>query len=529
MKCIKITLVCALVSTNLLCMRMTQQGKQYTAKYLQQMKTPQIHKQTELKSEEAQQIPVIFYEPDQKRMILNFVENDTLKTTPISPTQVSFYNFSPQKKYLMVQVITNTASPSQGLSEKTITYLLSSLLKRPIGEKIPTITHVTKIIDLQSLTEVGSFDGDLITYEFSPDETTLIIARRHLDTTHTNEGALPLGARPQNDTTRYELFDISSKSVLKTFENVQTIDYSSEDNLVVQYDNDTLRQITVQRNRWFSSTPNITETINNDLTVSKKITYYDATKELSIMLAHGKKITETHVMAYILSPLKNYLVVFKEKNAMYLINTTTGKKLDNIATNVVTYCFSPDDKETRLVELGAPREFFTGQNIIYSLVNLEKLSSSLTTFTVDNAFYFKSPHELVVVGKNGAFTSYNPQTGIAFEKEQRQNKQQVTQEIKKMGEPKLRDEALQEERQQKTQKELEEKTQKELTIARRELEEEAKKRKQEKREIQALRQKQEQQLAHKAAEQNEEKNIQHQQELQKAYEESLGSVEFLKR
>jgi hypothetical protein len=137
---------------------------------------------------------------------------------------------------------------------------------------------------------------------------------------------------------------------------------------------------------------------------------------------------------------------------MYLINTRTGRKLDNIATNVITYCFSPDDKETRLIELGSPREFFTGQNILYSVVDLEKLSSSLTTFTVDNSFYFKSPHELVVISKNGTFTSYNPQTGTPFEKEQRQHKQQVMQEIEKMGEPKRKEEEQQLEEAQKQEK-----------------------------------------------------------------------------
>jgi flagellar biosynthesis GTPase FlhF len=238
------------------------------------------------------------------------------------------------------------------------------------------------------------------------------------------------------------------------------------------------------------SIPTISETVSNELNIAKKITYYDITKELSITLAHGKKITEANVMAYTLSPLKNYLVVFKEKNAMYLINTKTGKKLDNIATNVITYCFSPDDKETRLVELGSPREFFTGQNILYSVVDLEKLSSSLTTFTVDNSFYFKSPNELVVISKDGAFTSYNPQTGISFKKEQQQKQQQVIQEINKKEEPKRKKEALQEQEQE---------------IARRELAEEAKKREQEEREIISLRQKQEQELVRKAAEEQEQK------------------------
>jgi hypothetical protein len=193
-------------------------------------------------------------------------------------------------------------------------------------------------------------------------------------------------------------------------------------------------------------------------------------------------------MAYTFSPLKNYLILFKDKNSMYLINTTTGKKLDNIATNVITYAFSPDDKETRLVELGSPREFLTGQNILYSLVDLNKPSSSLTTFTVDNSFYFKSSRKLVVVSKDGAFTSYNPQNGITFEKEQQQHKQQVIQELKKIGEPKRRKEALQEQ---------------ELEVSRRELAEEAQRREREEREIISLRQKQEQELARKAAEQQE--------------------------
>src|SRR5882762_7625288 len=83
---ITLILLCTLANTNLLCMRMTQQGKQYTEKYLQQIKAQQMREREEkLKTaivpfrsytQSATTSPVIYYEPDQKRMTLNFVENN---------------------------------------------------------------------------------------------------------------------------------------------------------------------------------------------------------------------------------------------------------------------------------------------------------------------------------------------------------------------------------------------------------------------------------------------------------------------
>jgi hypothetical protein len=230
---------------------------------------------------------------------------------------------------------------------------------------------------------------------------------------------------------QYELFDITSQSMLKTFENVQAIDYTTDNNLIVQYDDETVKEFTLQKSSSlfsrFSST-GINEKIGDVQNISKKITYYDTTKELSITLANRKKIKETDVTAYSLSPLKNYLVLFKGQTS-YAVNMKTGKS-ELIAADTITYEFSPDQKETHLVVLGAPREYFTGETTIYSLVDSVSNSTSLATFTIDNTFYFKSSNKLIVVDKNGASTSYDAQTGISSEKEQHQKRKQLMKEIR---------------------------------------------------------------------------------------------------
>jgi hypothetical protein len=498
MKFLRLIFLCTFF-TNIFCMRMTEVEKKYMQKYIQQRQQREI-REREQKLKTAivpywsyKQVPptnpVVFYEPKTKKMSLYFVENNQLKDTPISPTQISSYNFSPQKKYLIFQTTTlNMVKPAISWTEALKIQIYEKITGYKMGEKTDSPTNITKIVNLQTLQEVGSFDGDLITYQFSPDETTMLISRRHLGKKLSNEGALKLGARPENDTTRYKLFDIASQSTLKTFENIQTIDYTAEDNLIVQYDNETTKKITIQRSSSIFSrfmSPISEKTVDTQ-NISQKITYYDATKELSITLAHGKKITEANVMAYTLSPLKNYLVIQKEQT-LHLLNMKTGKS-NLITTNVITYEFSPDQKETRLVVLGAPREYFTGENTFYSLVDSEKPSASLTTFTVDNTCYFKSPHELIVINKNGTFASYNPQTGISYEREQQQKRKQITQEIHAKERAK-------------------EKEQKQLELE----------------QLQQTEREEKEYLAQ--AEKRQEEINRQQQELQKYYEESVGIVQ----
>lgn len=456
-------LLCTICSTNIFGMRMSEAGKKYAQRnsiqqMQQQQQRLQEQQQQQLQEQQYQQKmhereqklqtavvpywsykqksptkPVIFYDPKPHRMSLYFVENNQLSNSSIAPINVSSYNFSPQKKYLIFQMTSGSMQSDTSWTESLKIKALEKITGHKIGEKIDNAI-VTKIVDIQAQKEIASFDGQLITYEFSPDETTLFIARKNLNKKLSNEGAHPLGSiglRPYNDTMQYELFDITSQSMLKTFENVQAIDYTTDNNLIVQYDDETVKEFTLQKSSSlfsrFSST-GINEKIGDVQNISKKITYYDTTKELSITLANRKKIKETDVTAYSLSPLKNYLVLFKGQTS-YAVNMKTGKS-ELIAADTITYEFSPDQKETHLVVLGAPREYFTGETTIYSLVDSVSNSTSLATFTIDNTFYFKSSNKLIVVDKNGASTSYDAQTGISSEKEQHQKRKQLMKEIR---------------------------------------------------------------------------------------------------
>lgn len=464
-KPINIVIALAIIfTTNIFCMRMTQTQKKTARKYMQQMKTEPYKKASQkymqrIKTElEATQKPVIFYSPVSRKIELNFVKDNTLINSPISPTQVSFYTLSPQKKYLIFQT-TSPGKPKYSPSslvgkiatqakEKAKTYSfnkITGLTGYEITEKkIPDI-YVTKIADLQTQTEVGSFDGDLITYEFSPDEKTVLISRRHMGNKLSNKGFYNLGARPRNDITRYELFDITSKSIIKSFENVHAISYTAEDTLHVQYDNHEVEKITIQRN-----TPSLTQQIKNVFSpqssieivetkgssqdIPNKITYYDAKKELQVSLTNKIPKSYTNIISYALSPFKNYLVLMKEPAIMNLIDMATGQNIENVCANTITYEFSPDQKETRLIVLGAGRDLFSGKNLQYSLVKLEKdRTRTLGTFGVDNkTYYFKSADELIITDKNGTFTPYNPQTGINFEKEQQEKREQEKEHQQKL-------------------------------------------------------------------------------------------------
>ena len=529
-------------TTNIFCMRMTQSQKETAQKYMRQIKTAPYQKASQkymqqIKTEvETTKKPVIFYSPFNKKIELNFVKDNTLIKTPLSPIQVSSYSLSPQKKYLLFQITESkpiaVKTLKEGIIEQGISFALSKLLKRPIGEQVKTTPistsiNLTKIVDLQTQTEIGSFDGDLITYEFSPDEKTVLISRRHMSNKLGNKGALALGSRPRSDTTRYELFDTTSKSVIKNFENVDAINYTAEDTLHVQYDNHEVEKITIQRDAPSlsqqvmniflpRSSIQIIETKGSSQDIPNKITYYDAKKELHVNLFNKTPKSYADITAYALSPLKNYLVLMKEQAVMNLIDMHTGQNIENICANTITYEFSPGQKETRLVVLGSTRDLFSGKKLQYSLVNLEKdRARTLGTFSTDNkTYYFKSADELIVADKNGTLTPYNPQTGISFEKEQQEKIKQ------------------QEEQQQKLQKTLEKKEAEKAQQRNEELNKQQQELQTAYEESLGIMQPAEKQIQKedkreqlKKAEQREDELIKQQQELQKAYEESLEAMQ----
>ena len=253
MKFLRLILLCTILSTHVFCMRMTETHKKYAQKRLQPIQQQRI--QTSLQQIYEQKIrkktsPIIFYDSRNKRIELNYVKDNILASEPPAAifTNIMTYNMSPQKKYLLIHTgEKGTPQPESSLTEKLIKTTLETATGRTIGEKI-NVSSVTKMIDIYTQKEIASFNGNLITYEFSPDEQTLLVARKVLGIEHSTKGALERGQRTSQDSTRYELFDIASQTVVKTFENIQSMSYEAEDNLLVQYDNGSTEQITLQRN-----------------------------------------------------------------------------------------------------------------------------------------------------------------------------------------------------------------------------------------------------------------------------------------
>jgi len=215
-------------------------------------------------SETSAVIPVIFYLPKQSAQetsritLVDASKNDVLITKNSVPSNsfddINWYNLSPKKQYLLIH---------QTRTEGAIARFGGDWFGKQAG-----VLDITKLINTKTQKEIHSFNGKIIMHEFSPDETTLLIAgpqkswREKIGQAPDTKGASPAGSglpragqrvqRPTGEILRYELFDIASKQVVKTFENIQSISYTSANELFIKYDNDIMETITVKTNSQLS-------------------------------------------------------------------------------------------------------------------------------------------------------------------------------------------------------------------------------------------------------------------------------------
>ena len=440
-KIIYLILALNMLPTDVFSMRMTQVGKEKARKYLQKISTPSS-------------IPLIFYDTQNKQIELKIMKDNTLTNTSISPTHISSYNLSPKKKYLIYD--THLEAPTvktqtniwENFSEKIKTQLLEKMLGHKIGAKIKNPIS-TKIIDIENQAEVISFDCDLITYTFSPDEKTFFIARKYIEKSpHASKGSLVHGTRSFKDFTRYELIDIDSKSVIKTFENVQTIDYLVEDSLIVQYDDNTVEQITLQRNTpsslFSKSQPlRVIESPAVKKSIPTKITYYGDTKNLYVTPQQDpNRVQFTHVTSFVVSPTKKYVLIMRQPSPgitsmrygkpieLSLINTLTGQTFTLKPGNPLMYTFSSGDNY--LLILGGPLT-----KPVYTLFKTSN-GEAVSIWENNYSFYFDEFNNLIMVDKQGNSTSYNPRLDMSYHaltqqkaESQLQKERQEQQELQK--------------------------------------------------------------------------------------------------
>ncbi|HLJ30911.1 MAG TPA: hypothetical protein VKU36_00605 [Candidatus Babeliales bacterium] len=433
--CVNIVIMLTIIfSADTFGMRMTQAGKEKAKKYLQKISAPSS-------------IPLIFYDSYNKQIELKIMKDKILTNTSISPTHISSYNLSPKKKYLVYDThLEATTVKTQTnfwgkFSEKIKNQLLEKMLGHKIGAKIKNPIS-TKIIDIDSQTEIISFDCDLITYTFSPDEKTFFIARKYIEKNpHASKGSLAYGTRTVQDFTRYELIDIDSKSVIKTFENVQTIDYLAEDSLIVQYDDNTTEQITLQRNTpssLFSTFQplKIIESPADQENITTKITYYGDAKNLYVTPQQNpNKVQFTHVTSFAVSPNKKYVLIMRQPSPgitsmrygnpieLSLINTLTGQTFTLKPGNSLMYTFSSG--ESYLLILGGPLT-----KPVYTLFKTSN-GEAVSIWENNYSFYFDGSNSLIMVDKKGNSTSYNPHTDISHQALTQQKTENQLQELQK--------------------------------------------------------------------------------------------------
>lgn len=418
--------------------------------------------------------PIAFYYPKKNplettRIILTTINNaEPININAPSNTlyDVNAYTFSPQRKYLLVQ-----QTKTEGIATRFGGDWLG---------KQANATFITRLIDANTRQDIVSFANKTIMHEFSPDETTVLIAspqkswREKFGQGPNAKGASPAGAhspragkREQSATgeiLRYDLLDIASQKILKTFENIQTITYIAANKLFIKYDNDMMEIITIEKNKpsfiqaimsFFSQqqTINVISTPTEYNPFNIRTEYDEKQKTLTLQIHNNPEQIYHSVVSYHMSPRDQYILIQQlsestlatiegmQKNVTgdtaasrtitKLINLITGKEITTFE-NLITHEFSQD--ESRLLVLCTqPVNLIiqvTSSDYLYRLYDTTKENSELIQFdATTQSAYFSSLKELTVIDKNGYPILYDPVTGQTYQSIHQHKQQLINKEI----------------------------------------------------------------------------------------------------
>ena len=313
---------------------------------------------------------------------------------------VDSYEYSPTRQYVLLHA-TEPASVSKAVVAGTLPAKVKSILpmKRTSTQVVSTITGDT-IVEL----------NDLVTYEFSPDEKTLLVLMpggsllAGEETTHRDtSGKVRKGA----EVFEYRLLDFNKKKWIKVIKNATSVTFISPVELQIIYENKTQHIVPI-----------------GSKSVSAKHTgksvrfaeYVSASKTLKMKTSKGKKSFKD-VVSYAFTPKKRFIVVHRalpltqterfssgitsgiteevisgKRIVMQVINAKTGEYVKTRAgkelvfENIVTYTFSPDETRllVRLHKMGCKYMFFDLEQQLFIPQPIQSARS--VTFKSDNKF-----------------------------------------------------------------------------------------------------------------------------------------------
>lgn len=393
--------------------------------------------------------PITEYLEDKK--ILNLIlthSNDTKieknSSNYNSWTDILWYQLSPQKKYFLISTTT--------LSDKNSS---ASTMARLMGEFIgkQSASDIIKLINTSNLKDIASFEGTYITHQWSPNETSFIIATVQkgwkeqfslVQVSKKGASHQPDQSRytPSGEVLRYQLFDMASQSIIKTFENIKSITYIDDNNLLITHDNDRTYPIRIERQAPLSLLQRFTSFFVNPSTIKifegrateKKAFYtasYDPKNLILTVTDHQHTIhIFKNIINYSLSQKENYMIItqipqgisagFTEtekaisgakilNNQATFLNLKTGAK-KIICRNIVTYEFSPQENILLFLGGSVPSEYIP--DAIAQEIPSEKLTYQAMTINTETIYslednyplkaaYFTQYEQLILVNNQG--------------------------------------------------------------------------------------------------------------------------------
>ncbi len=341
--------------------------------------------------------PILQYDCNTKQLTVTHTQNDDKKIckTPINHAifhHIQDYQLNSQNNYLCVNA-------NQQEQPKDI--LAISILKRlapQISDTLDTVQKmvpsnsgkrpVTKIIDLDSFTEILSLPEHCITHTFSPNSKRIVIALPQKKEPSVYGIGAP-GKRIASQDGKvlcHHLYDIKTKELLATFENIQALQFDTDDMLTVKYDNEKYESITVTQDEQLSFMEAMHKMIRRAAlikVIAKEIEpqtmgtiAYDLySQKLTITALNDVQKEYSNIMSYTLSPKKLYVLIHQQsQNALKLL-------LDSHVTGRTTLA-----NITTIVCLRTGREMLVGNSgpIITSEFNPEETSLLLLITSPQN-------------------------------------------------------------------------------------------------------------------------------------------------
>src|SRR4030095_1666699 len=396
--------------------------------------------------------PFIHYDPVHKRAILSN------KNITKDFNNIHSYNFSPTKKYLIIQ----TSSPG-------------AMLRLTGQKQFFGYNQTTTLIESSSGRTIKQFEGNAVMFEFSPNEETLLIATAYNPTgtlgNIRNIHQAPSREHESGDKQRqqtesgeilfYEIFDIPTELTTIKLENVQATQFTAHNDLFIKYDDNVIDKINLSNkqqsiNNQFKQVINYftrgylldevdyspkyektTHATEFNTFIKANYHYYD--KSLTITLPNQAAHPFKYVNFYSFSPQRNYIIINKKpenwketlksagtmmgaiepsNDTETIVYSTQSNPTELSLINVVTYEFNPDEK--KIITLN---ESSTKKNPTYKLFNLHD-NKLIKEFTGIKSLYFTPNGELIAIDQNNQRVSYDTTTGETPEEKQNRLQQE---------------------------------------------------------------------------------------------------------